>query len=165
MEGIDDDFFSDDGFDDIPPDALQQLEHDAFLATQLGQQTQERAELVPETRLNWAPRDITDRYPQNEPTNAANATLQPPAQLHTGLTNDYGALDVGELDAEVFDDDPSPEVVLDKSATFQDRPSHYAPDTIVLDEDEEGPMETGGGLSALSDLHKDHQLLEAKVVQ
>lgn len=165
MEDIDDDFFSDDGFDDIPPDALQRLEHDAFLATQLGQQTQEGAELVPETRLNWAPREITDRYPQNEPTNAANATLQPPAQLHTGLTSDYGALDVGELDAEVFDDGPSPAVVLDKSGTFPDRPSHYAPDTIVLDEDQEGPRQIGSGLSVLSDLRKDHQLLEAKVVE
>jgi hypothetical protein len=30
-------------------------------------------------------------------------TLKPPPPLHTGLTNEYGTLEVGELEAEVYD--------------------------------------------------------------
>ncbi|KAL4918906.1 hypothetical protein BDW62DRAFT_55387 [Aspergillus aurantiobrunneus] len=158
MEDIDDDFFSDDGFDDLPPDDLQRLERDAFRATQIQQPTQRE----PETRVDWAPRDVIDRYPQTEPAHMANATLQPPAHLHTGLTNDYGALDVGDLEAEVFDDGPSSAFAPDGTVALPDRPSHYAHDTIVLDEEE--PMQTEGG-PAFYALHKEYELLSAKLHQ
>jgi hypothetical protein len=164
MEDIDDDFFSDDGFDDLPPDTLLQLEQDAFRATQVEAPTQS----VLNTRLNWPSRDVIDRYPQTEavrlpgPSNAANVSLQPPAQLHTGLTNDYGALDVGELDAEVFDEGPSPVVALDQTIAFSDRLSQHQDDTIVWND--EWPMQTDGGPSVYSALHKEYQLLAEKVV-
>ncbi|KAL4871352.1 hypothetical protein BDV12DRAFT_164140 [Aspergillus spectabilis] len=167
MEDIDDDFFSDDGWDDIPADALQQLEQDAFRATQAEQPTQPE----PTAQLNWAPQNISERYIETAqpdairrpgPINAANATLQPPAQLHTGLTSDYGALDVGELDAEVFDNGPSSAVALDETIDFSDRPSYYH-DTVVLDEEE--PMQTDGGRSFRAALHKEYEQLAAKLQQ
>ena len=153
MEAIDDDFFSDDGFDDLPADALQQLEHEAFRATQAGPSTQ----AAPETRVSWTPQDAVNPYPQIETSKAASTTLQPPAHLHTGLTNDYGALDVGELDAEVFDDG----VTLDDTVAFSERPSHYGHDTIMIDDDE--PMQAEGGQSYYSALHKDHEALTTQV--
>ncbi|KAL4940357.1 hypothetical protein BDV06DRAFT_224180 [Aspergillus oleicola] len=155
MEAIDDDFFSDDGFDDLPADALQQLEHEAFRATQAGPSTQ----AAPDTRVNWAPQDVVNPYPQIEPLKAASTTLQPPAHLHTGLTNDYGALDVGELDAEVFDDG----VAWDETVAFSERPSHYGHDAIVIDDDE--PMQAEGGQSYYSVLHKDHEVLTTQLQQ
>ncbi|KAL4786754.1 hypothetical protein BJX76DRAFT_88466 [Aspergillus varians] len=159
MEDIDDDFFSDDGFEDLPPDALQQLEHDALRATQ-GEQT---TQLEPGTRLDWASRDVIHRYPQPEQTNVANATLQPPAYLHTGLTNDYGALDVGELDAEVFDEGPSFAAALNETISFPNQSSNYVHDTIILDEEE--PMQNEGGPSLYSALRKEHDELAAKLQQ
>ncbi|KAL6236306.1 hypothetical protein BDW75DRAFT_207212 [Aspergillus navahoensis] len=156
MEDFDDDVFSDDGFDDLPPDALEQLEQDAFRATQAGQATQR----APESRQDWAERDATIRYHQINPVNVANATLRPPAQLHTGLTNDYGSLDVGELDAEVFDNGAA--VGLDETVAFSDRPSHYAHDMIILDEEH---MQTDEGSSHYSALQREHELLTAKIQQ
>ncbi|KAL4928313.1 putative DNA repair protein Rad26 [Aspergillus undulatus] len=162
MEAIDDDFFSDDGFDDLPADALQQLEHEAFRATQAEPPTQ----AAPQTRVNWAPRDAVDSYPQIKPVNTVNTaitTLQPPAQLHTGLTNDYGALDVGELDAEVFDNGLSSGVAFDEGAGFPELPSRNVHDTIVIDDDE--PMQAEGGQSYYSALQKDHEILTTQLQQ
>ncbi|CBF80998.1 conserved hypothetical protein [Aspergillus nidulans FGSC A4] len=156
MENFDDDVFSDDGFDDLPPDALEQLEQDAFRATQAEHPTQRE----PEPRQNWAEREVTIRYAQINPINVANATLRPPAQLHTGLTNDYGSLDVGESDAEVFDDEAA--IGLNETVTISDRPSHYAHDSIALGEK---PMETDGGLSFYSALQREHEILTAKLQQ
>lgn len=89
MEDIDDDYFSDD-LDSLPPGTLYELEQNAFQATQ-GPATQQQhdAPLVPEPALVHA-RHTT-------------ATLKPPPRLHTGLTNDYDTLEVGELEAEVYD--------------------------------------------------------------
>ncbi|KAL4804838.1 hypothetical protein BDV18DRAFT_28261 [Aspergillus unguis] len=161
MEAIDDDFFSDDGFDDLPPDALQQLEHDAFRATQ-AEPSQPPQPPQPEQRRNWNSRDNSNWYPKNDPVNAANATLQPPANLHTGLTNDYGALDVGELDAEVFDDGPSSAVALEDTIVPQNQGLHSVHDTIVLDDEE---PRTEGGPSFFNALHTEHQLLSEKLQQ
>ncbi|KAJ0423907.1 hypothetical protein BJY00DRAFT_277656 [Aspergillus carlsbadensis] len=165
MEAIDDDFFSDDGFDDLAPDALLQLEQEAFRATQAEQSTQPE----PTIQVNWAARDVAGHYPQVGAHRRLGAsavstvTLQPPAQLHTGLTIDYGALDVGDLDAEVFDAGPSPIVPLDETIAFSDRASHFPDDTIVLDDDE--PAQNHGGPSFHSDLHKEYQLLTNKLQQ
>ncbi|KAL3494866.1 hypothetical protein BJX62DRAFT_196925 [Aspergillus germanicus] len=165
MEAIDDDFFSDDGFDDLPPDALLQLEQEAFRATQAEKPTQPE----PTIHVNWAARDVAGHYhpagAHRRPgaSRVPTVTLQPPAQLHTGLTNDYGALDVGELDAEVFDAGPSPAVPLDETITFSDRVSHFPDDTIVLDDDE--PAQSHGGPSFHSDLHREYQLLTEKLQQ
>lgn len=90
MEDIDDDYFSDD-LDSLPPGTLYELEQNAFQATQDPATLQHHdAPLAP-----------------NEPalTHARHtaATLKPPPRLHTGLTNDYDTLEVGELEAEVYD--------------------------------------------------------------
>lgn len=158
MEAIDDDFFSDDGFEDLPADALQQLEHDAFRATQFDQPTQQPPQPEPEGRQDW---DVGDVVDQTGPLNVANATLQPPAHLHTGITNDYGALDVGELDAEVFDNRPSHAVALDETMAFPDQPTHNVHDTIVVDD--EDPMQTEGDPSFFTALQREHQSLSEKV--
>ncbi|RDW69096.1 putative DNA repair protein Rad26 [Aspergillus mulundensis] len=156
MEEFDDEFFSDDGFDDLPPDALEQLEHDAFRATQ-AEPTQR--ELEP--RHDWTQRDVPIRYPQINAINAANATLGPPAQLHTGLTNDYGSLEVGELDAEVFDDGAA--LALDDTVAFTARPSNYAHDTIILDDEQSNQAD--GGSSLYSALQREHEILTVKLQQ
>lgn len=84
MEDNDDDYFSDD-FDALPPGTLYELEQHAFQATQ-------------------APTTQHDAQPvQNERTVQNQATLKPPPRLHTGLTNEYDTLEVGELEAEVHD--------------------------------------------------------------
>jgi hypothetical protein len=89
MEDIDDDYFSDD-LDSLPPGTLYELEQNAFQATQGPATQQHNAPLAP-----------------NEPalvhTRHTAATLKPPPRLHTGLTNDYDTLEVGELEAEVYD--------------------------------------------------------------
>jgi hypothetical protein len=90
MEDIDDDYFSDD-LDSLPPGTLYELEQNAFHATQgPATQQQHNAPLAP-----------------NEPalvhTSHTAAILKPPPRLHTGLTNDYDTLEVGELEAEVYD--------------------------------------------------------------
>ncbi|KKK26759.1 hypothetical protein ARAM_000392 [Aspergillus rambellii] len=146
MDDNDDDFFSDDGFDDLPADALLQLEEDAFRATQAEKASQPE----PSTRLNKISRVASDRRPANR----NNATLQPPAQLHTGLTNDYGALGVGELDAEVFDYGANDETAFDETITFSDPRSGRRDDTVV----EDGDMEVEGG-TFYSVMQRERQVL------
>jgi hypothetical protein len=89
MEDNDDDYFSDD-FDSLPPGTLYQLEQNAFQATQ-APATQQPDQPV----LNESVRARSFAH--------ASATLKPPPRLHTGLTNDYDTLEVGELEAEVHD--------------------------------------------------------------
>lgn len=85
----DDDYFDDD-FDSLPPSTLYQLEQNAFQATQ-----------APATQQHDQPTVIE---PVQERASApAFATLKPPPRLHTGLTNDYSTLEVGELEAEIHD--------------------------------------------------------------
>lgn len=93
MEDNDDDYFSDD-FDSLPPGTLFELEQSAFQATQA-----------------HATQKQNDQYAQNtpavyqrpQPARGTSTTLKPPPRLHTGLTNDYDTLEVGELEAEVYD--------------------------------------------------------------
>lgn len=87
MENNDDDYFSDE-FDSLPPGTLYQLEQDAFQATQAP-----ATQLPPES--HYAPQEVIP--------NIRSTTLQPPPRLHTGLTNDYDTLEVGELEAEVHE--------------------------------------------------------------
>lgn len=89
MEDNDDDYFSDD-FDSLPPGTLYELEQNAFQATQ-----------APATQRHVQP-SLNDGA-QAGPSIQASATLKPPPRLHTGLTNDYDTLEVGELEAEVHD--------------------------------------------------------------
>lgn len=85
MEDNEDDYFSDDGFESLPPGTLLQLEQNAYRATQA-------------QRAPSAPRIVTPNVSTND------ASVKPPPRLHTGLTSEYGALDVGELDAAVLDE-------------------------------------------------------------
>lgn len=89
MEDNDDDYFSDD-FDSLPPGTLYELEQNAFQATQ-----------APVTQRHVQP-SLNDGA-QAGPLRQASATVKPPPRLHTGLTNDYDTLEVGELEAEVHD--------------------------------------------------------------
>lgn len=89
MEDNDDDYFSDD-FDSLPPGTLYELEQNAFQATQ-----------APETQRQ--PQPSLNNGAQARPPIQASATLKPPPRLHTGLTNEYDTLEVGELEAEVHD--------------------------------------------------------------
>jgi hypothetical protein len=112
MEDKDDDFFSDDGLEDLPPSTLLQLEQNAYLATQAQRPAQPEPPIytasAPHAQVNRPSRVAESR------STPINATLKPPARLHTGLTNDYDSLDVGELDAEVLDDDTGLPVALDQ---------------------------------------------------
>lgn len=78
---MDDDDYGSDDFDDLPAGTLYELEQNAFQATQA------------------SARPVTSVLPTQPSFNGA---LQPP-RLHTGLTNDYNTLEVGELEAEVYD--------------------------------------------------------------
>ncbi|KAF9893571.1 hypothetical protein FE257_010883 [Aspergillus nanangensis] len=135
MEITDDDFFSDDGFDDLPPGTWLQLEQDAFRTTQV----QPSAHQTPSVNLIPPSRDfgpsVSRRYQAGfvEPPVPANATLKPPALLHTGLTNDYDSLDVGELDAEVLNDDTISTIALEQNVSFSG----------LVDVPQDGPV-TGG---------------------
>lgn len=91
MENYDDDYFSDDGFESLPPGTLLELEQNAYRATQ--------AQRPPAEPSN--PPVLPN--PQTVQFIRYDASLNPPAHLHTGLTSEYGGLDVGELDAEVLD--------------------------------------------------------------
>lgn len=112
MEDKDDDFFSDDGLEDLPPSTLLQLEQNAYLATQA------QKPALSEASINTAPTShaqVDRQFAVAESRSIPiNATLKPPARLHTGLTNDYDSLDVGELDAEVLDGDSGFPVALDQ---------------------------------------------------
>lgn len=126
MEDNDDDFFSDDGFDDLPPGTLFQLEQNALQATQ----AQNLAPSQPTPELNIPARIVQDQFLprahafQAKPSVSAHTTLQPPARLHTGLTNDYGDLDVGELDADVLDDENDTTIAFDQPVVFGAPPNH-----------------------------------------
>ncbi|KAJ5540721.1 hypothetical protein N7494_005797 [Penicillium frequentans] len=98
MEDNDDDYFSDE-FDSLPPGTLFDLEQSAFQATQ-GQATQGQASQYQHSPT--VPNNST-LHTQVKPAVRNSATLQPPPRLHTGLTNDYDTLEVGELGAEVHD--------------------------------------------------------------
>ncbi|KAL4898313.1 hypothetical protein BDV59DRAFT_166632 [Aspergillus ambiguus] len=104
MEENDDDFFSDDGFDDLPPGTLFQLEQDAYRATQ-----------APKPELTHSRAAVDDGVSRSVPS---NHTLRPPPRLHTGLTNDYNALGVGELDAEVVNDESVSTIAFDQEGAF-----------------------------------------------
>lgn len=112
MEDNDDDYFSDDGFESLPPGTLLQLEQSAYRATHA--QAPPSGEANPLQNVLPAPQaDHSDRY---------DAELRPP-QLHTGITSEYGALDVGELDAEVLDDNAGQTPVLGPPR-FTDQEAH-----------------------------------------
>lgn len=89
----DDDYFSDD-FDSLPPGTLYELEQNAYQATQ-----------APATQASVSQHHVQPVEHARVATPARkSATLKPPPRLHTGLTNDYLALEVGELGAEVHND-------------------------------------------------------------
>ncbi|CAI7620237.1 unnamed protein product [Penicillium glandicola] len=92
MEDDDDDYGSDE-FDSLPPGTLYELEKNAFQATQAS------ASQYHSNPLNSYPVLRAQAVPLNN--NAGS--LRPPPRLHTGLTNDYNTLEVGELEAEVYD--------------------------------------------------------------
>lgn len=91
----DDDYFSDDGFEDLPPGTLWQLEQTAYQAT--------RAQHPPAAPEPPRPVDQTPAAERSDISARFDTSLRPPAHLHTGLTSEYGALDMGELDAQVVD--------------------------------------------------------------
>lgn len=115
MDDHDEDFFSDDGFDDLPPATLLQLEQSAYRSTQAHQQ---KPSLPPPTRPPEPPRTFASR--DIGQSGLAN-TNSIPSRLQSGLTNEYGNLDVGELDAEVFDDDLGSTSPLDQAMAFTEQ--------------------------------------------
>ncbi|KAA8647466.1 hypothetical protein EYZ11_010493 [Aspergillus tanneri] len=118
MEDNEDDFFSDDGFDDLPPSTLLQLEQNAYQANQ----AQNWAQSQHTSQLSRPSRSLINQAPRNSHSgDLSHPTLQPPAHLHTGLTNDYGALDVGELDADVLDVENEPTVALNQPVAFTEQ--------------------------------------------
>lgn len=92
MEDNDDDYFSDD-FDSLPAGTLYELEQNAFQATQAPTTQHGNNQLV----------DEVVSYAQPGHSAQQTATLKPPPRLHTGLTNEYDTLEVGELEAEIHD--------------------------------------------------------------
>ncbi|KAJ5738080.1 hypothetical protein N7493_001235 [Penicillium malachiteum] len=95
MEDNDDDNFSDD-FDSLPPSTLFELEQSAFQATQA--QASQYQHVQSRQNSTLLPGQVN---PAAQTT--STSTLKPPPRLHTGLTNDYDTLEVGELEAEVYD--------------------------------------------------------------
>lgn len=94
MEDDDDDYGSDE-FDSLPPGTLYELERKAFQATQTSAaQYQYHAQPI-SSHLGL-------RAQTAQPNNN-DGSFRPPPRLHTGLTNDYNTLEVGELEAEVYD--------------------------------------------------------------
>lgn len=90
---MDDDDYGSDEFDSLPPGTLYELEQNAFQATQA---TTSQHFSVPPINSNSVLR--THAAPSHH-----TGSLRPPPRLHTGLTNDYNTLEVGELEAEVYD--------------------------------------------------------------
>ncbi|CAG8931733.1 unnamed protein product [Penicillium salamii] len=86
---MDDDDYGSDEFDSLPAGTLYELEQNAFQATQV-QATQASA------------RPVNPVLPTQPTQPSFNGALKPP-RLHTGLTNDYNTLEVGELEADVYD--------------------------------------------------------------
>lgn len=109
MEDNDDDYFSDDGFESLPPGTLLQLEQNAYRATQVQQSAPSNP---PKSILPNAQPTFTDQ------STRYGTSLKPPAHLHTGLTSEYGTLDIGELDAEVLDNDAGQTTTLGPAPAF-----------------------------------------------
>lgn len=108
MEDNGDDYFSDDGFDDLPPGTLFQLEQSAYEATQARRAAQS-VQHVFESMGSTPPIVAARQYKTANQATLLNATLEPPPpRLHSGLTEEYGGLDVGELDAAVLDEKDDP---------------------------------------------------------
>jgi hypothetical protein len=92
MDNSDDDF-SDDGFDSLPAGTLLQLEQNAYQATQ-----------APGAQSN-GPSQTTTRTVQDNTTLLNGAQfLKPPSLQYQGLSSEYVDMDVGDLDAEVFEE-------------------------------------------------------------
>lgn len=89
---MDDDYGSDE-FDSLPPGTLYELEQKAFQATQAST-SQYHANPI---NINPVRQSRAAQFIGND------GPLRPPPRLHTGLTNDYNTLEVGELEAEVYD--------------------------------------------------------------
>ncbi|PYH42638.1 putative DNA repair protein Rad26 [Aspergillus saccharolyticus JOP 1030-1] len=177
MEENDDDFFSDDGFDDLPPGTLYQLEQNAYRATQAPGPSQQQPlpDLRASSRTYGHPKHTTVA---EDNRGASNATLQPPPRLHTGLTNDYDDWDIGELDAEVLDNGVAihTDNALKQASVFATPAHHNDPQShaeatgdLQADADDEygdlpDPMEIeGGGSSQYAELHRTHAELSEKL--
>ncbi|RAL11401.1 putative DNA repair protein Rad26 [Aspergillus homomorphus CBS 101889] len=179
MEENEDDFFSDDGFDDLPPGTLYQLEQNAYRATQAPSQLQQQPlpELTASSRPYTRPHHAII---SGDNLGASNAALQPPPRLHTGLTNDYDDWDIGELDAEVLEDGVAiqSDNVLKQASAFATPAHHGDPlphaenNDFRADADDEygylpDPMEIEGmdlgGSSQFAELHRTHAELSEKL--
>lgn len=97
MEDNDDDYFSDDGLDLLPPGTLLQLEKDA-----IARRTQQQTLHVTSGARNDTPLLQNDFV--NQSVYGGN-TLDLPQCLQPKLTGECGNLEMGELDAEVLDGD------------------------------------------------------------
>ncbi|KEY81689.1 DNA repair protein Rad26 [Aspergillus fumigatus] len=159
MEDKDDDFFSDDGLEDLPPSTLLQLEQNAYLATQA------QKPALSEASINTAPTShaqVDRQFAVAESRSIPiNATLKPPARLHTGLTNDYDSLDVGELDAEVLDGDSGFPVALDQP------PASAGQAVPLRNESALEPMdiEEGRGNPYQANIYEAYNALEEKMTE
>ncbi|KAJ5164641.1 uncharacterized protein N7500_006471 [Penicillium coprophilum] len=100
MEDDDDDYGYDE-FDSLPPGTLYELEQNAFQATQAS------ASQYHSNPINSNP----VLHAQAVPFNNNAGSLRPPPRLHTGLTSDYNTLEVGELEAEVYDNVGKPHAI------------------------------------------------------
>ncbi|KAE8150762.1 hypothetical protein BDV25DRAFT_153826 [Aspergillus avenaceus] len=158
MEENDDDFFSDDGFDDLPAGTLYQLEQNAVLANQ----GQNSVPFQPPKTAGFAQpsRSLNGRNPLagvSEQSFVSDTSLNPPAHLHTGLTNDYGGLDVGELDAVVLEDQIEPIHGLVQSANAFGGPgihgvyAQHAEESRHMEGTFPEPMEIEGDTSYFTD--------------
>ncbi|OJJ72975.1 hypothetical protein ASPBRDRAFT_54747 [Aspergillus brasiliensis CBS 101740] len=179
MEENEDDFFSDDGFDDIPPGTLFQLEQNAYRATQAPkpaqqhhQQQPQQQQPVSDVKGSSRPFSVQNRGAISENAFTSNASLQPPPALHTGLSNEYDVWDIGELDAEVLDNGVpiQSNAALDQAATFAATAQHQpnAAAVAAVAEDDYGdlldPMELEeDGASHLPDLHRAYAELSEKL--
>lgn len=101
MEDDDDDYGSDE-FDSLPPGTLYALEQNAFQATQASASQYHHSNPINTNPVLHA---------QAVQSNDNAGSLRPPPRLHTGLTNDYNTLEVGELEAEVYDNVDKPHVI------------------------------------------------------
>ncbi|OJJ44137.1 hypothetical protein ASPZODRAFT_18901 [Penicilliopsis zonata CBS 506.65] len=129
MEDNDEDFFSDDGFDSLPPGTLFELEQSAYQATQA-----QRAQSQQPTAQEYSPAQSGPPDRQIRSRSALNV----PSRLHTGLTSEYGTLDVGDPDAEVLEDDNIQSAALGQYAAVQEHPMDYM---AVQDQNAEGQMD------------------------
>lgn len=112
----DDDFFSDDGWDSLPPSTLLQLEQNAYQATQVqkAQQTQdERVTPLRSQSTNTAQSHTSTSRQLIYP----GPSLKPPP-LPTGLTNEYGDLNAEEELGVVFDNAQGPMEALQQERAY-----------------------------------------------